>query len=139
MPRIYKRRTTWGQTPLSEMESAAAEVMEGKMSLREAARERSIDKTTLYRFIKKKKEKGEVKTVGWGAVASAKRVFSPSMEDDLANHFKRLADQFHGLGPMKCRELAFEFAIRNKIPVPENWTRKACAGKPGHDRDHMFQ
>ncbi|CAB1438365.1 unnamed protein product [Pleuronectes platessa] len=30
MPRNYTRKTTWGQTPLTEMESAAAEVMQGK-------------------------------------------------------------------------------------------------------------
>ncbi|CAB1459450.1 unnamed protein product [Pleuronectes platessa] len=57
MPRNYTRKTTWGQTPLAEMESAAAEVMQGKKSLRKAGRDRNIDKTTLKIFIKKK-EKG---------------------------------------------------------------------------------
>lgn len=137
MPRIYKRKTAWGQTPLSDMESAAAEVMEGRMSIREAARARHIDKTTLCRFLKKKREKGEVKTVGWASVASARRVFSTEMEEDLANHLKTLSDQFHGLGPLKCRELAFEFALKNNIPVPENWTRKESAGKPGCARHHV--
>ena len=65
------RKTTWGKTSLEEMESAAAEVKEGKMSLRAAARDRNIDKSSLLRFMKKK-ENGEVKSVAWGAVAEEK-------------------------------------------------------------------
>uniref|UniRef100_A0A8C2WXR9 Zgc:113274 n=1 Tax=Cyclopterus lumpus TaxID=8103 RepID=A0A8C2WXR9_CYCLU len=117
MPRNYTRKTTWGQTPLAEMESVAAEVMQGKKSLRKAGRDRNIDKTTLQRFIKKT-EKGE-----------AKRIFTDEMEEELAKHLKQLADQFHGLAPVKCRELAFEYAEKNNIPVPANWTEKQCAGQ----------
>ncbi|CAB1442208.1 unnamed protein product [Pleuronectes platessa] len=68
MPRNYTRKTTWGQSPLAEMESEDAEDMQRKKSLRKAGRDRNIDKTTLKRFIKKK-EKGKVKSVAWGAVA----------------------------------------------------------------------
>ncbi|CAB1441465.1 unnamed protein product [Pleuronectes platessa] len=40
------------------------------------------------------------------------------MEEELAKHLKQLADQFHDLAPVKCRELAFEYAEKNNIPVP---------------------
>ncbi len=90
MARQYTRKTTWGKTPLEEMESAAAEVKEGKKSIRAAARDRNIDKSSLLRFIKKK-EKGEVKSVAWGAVAEAKRIFTDKMEEELAKHLKQLA------------------------------------------------
>ncbi len=96
MPRQYTRKTTWGKTPLEEMESAAAEVKEGKKSIRAAARDINIDKSSLLRFIKKK-EKGEVKSVAWGAVAEAKRIFTNKIEEELAKHLKQLAEQFHGL------------------------------------------
>ncbi|CAB1426911.1 unnamed protein product [Pleuronectes platessa] len=49
------------------------------------------------------------------------------MEEELAKHLKQLADQFHGLAPVKCRELAFEYAEKINIPVPANWTEKHCA------------
>ncbi|CAB1421029.1 unnamed protein product [Pleuronectes platessa] len=49
------------------------------------------------------------------------------MEEELAKHLKQLADQFHGLAPVKCRELAFEYAEKNNIPVPANWTETQCA------------
>ncbi|KAK9528397.1 hypothetical protein VZT92_012560 [Zoarces viviparus] len=74
MPRNYTRKTTWGQTPLAEMESAAAEVMQGKKSLRKAGGDRNIDKTTLKRFIKKK-EKGEEKS------GLAKKIIDSSSEE----------------------------------------------------------
>lgn len=50
MPRQYTRKTTWGKTHLEEMESAAAEVKEGKKSIRAAARDRNINKSSLLRF-----------------------------------------------------------------------------------------
>ncbi|CAB1451822.1 unnamed protein product [Pleuronectes platessa] len=40
------------------------------------------------------------------------------MEEELAKHLKQLADQFHGLAPVKCRELAFEYAEITIFPVP---------------------
>ncbi|CAB1454909.1 unnamed protein product [Pleuronectes platessa] len=49
------------------------------------------------------------------------------MEEELAKHLKQLADQFHGLAPVKCLELAFEYAEKNNIPVSANWTEKECA------------
>ncbi|CAB1446938.1 unnamed protein product [Pleuronectes platessa] len=52
------------------------------------------------------------------------------MEEELAKHLKQLADQFHGLAPVKCRELASEYAEKNNIPVPANWTEKQCAEVP---------
>ena len=60
------------------------------------------------------------------------------MEEELANHLKQLAAEFHGLAPNKCRELAFEFAQKNLVSVPDNWTKKQCAGRLGCLRDHMI-
>ncbi|CAB1439834.1 unnamed protein product [Pleuronectes platessa] len=59
------------------------------------------------------------------------------MEEELAKHLKQLADQFHGLAPVKCRELAFEYAEKNNIPVLANWTEKQCAeaAKEGPPRE----
>uniref|UniRef100_A0A3B1JTV8 Uncharacterized protein n=1 Tax=Astyanax mexicanus TaxID=7994 RepID=A0A3B1JTV8_ASTMX len=73
--------------------------------------------------LEKKKIKVAVKSVAWGAVAEAQRIFKDEMEEELAKH------QFHGLSPVKCHELAFEYAERNNIPVPANWTEKQCAGR----------
>lgn len=116
------------------MERAAAEVKGGK-SIRAVAKEREIDRSTLRRFIIKKEVK-EVKIVGYSGTAQAKQIFTEEMEEELAEHIKHLADQFHGLTPNKVCELAFELADRNNIPVPENWKRNGFAGrlcKTSHD------
>ena len=55
-------------------------------------------------------------------------VFTLEMEQELADHIKQLADQFHGFTPYKCRGLAHEFAKRNHVTVPSNW-EKGLAGR----------
>ncbi|CAB1437036.1 unnamed protein product [Pleuronectes platessa] len=61
------------------------------------------------------------------------------MEEELAKHLKQLADQFHGLAPVKCRELAFEYAEKNNIPVPANWTEKQWAGQTSRQPEPIPQ
>uniref|UniRef100_A0AAZ1XKP8 HTH psq-type domain-containing protein n=1 Tax=Oreochromis aureus TaxID=47969 RepID=A0AAZ1XKP8_OREAU len=99
MPRTYRRKTSWGSTPLEEIERAASEVKGGK-SIRSVAKERQIDRSTLRRYIKR---------------GTHRRVFSEEVEKELAEHIKKLAEQFHGISPKKCRELALELAGRNNI------------------------
>lgn len=127
MPRTYKRRTNWGSTPLEEMERAAIDV-EGGKSIRSVAKDRNIDRSTLRSYIKKKEVK-TVKTVGYSGTAEAKMVFTLEVEKELADHIKKLAEQFHGLTPKKCCELAFQYAQKNNIPVPNNWKEKGFAGR----------
>ena len=64
VPRTYKGKTSWGSTPLEEMERAANDVKGGK-SIRSVAKERNIDRSTFRRYIKKREAK-EVKTVEYG-------------------------------------------------------------------------
>jgi len=127
MPRTYKRKTSWGSTPLKEMERAATDIKGGK-SIRSVAKERNIDRSTLRRYVKKREAK-EVKTVGYSGTAEARRVFSEEVEKELAEHIKKLSEQFHGLTPKKCRELALALAERNNIPTPSNWIEKGLAGR----------
>uniref|UniRef100_A0A3B4WW21 HTH CENPB-type domain-containing protein n=1 Tax=Seriola lalandi dorsalis TaxID=1841481 RepID=A0A3B4WW21_SERLL len=127
MPRKYTRKATWGKTPLEEMESAASD--QGRKEVHQSScKGEKYGQSSLLRFIKKK-EKGEVKSVAWGAVAEAKRILTDEMEEELAKHLKQLAEQFHGLPPVKCCQLAFEYAEKNNIPVPANWTKAQSAGE----------
>uniref|UniRef100_A0A3Q1GJ06 Zgc:113274 n=1 Tax=Acanthochromis polyacanthus TaxID=80966 RepID=A0A3Q1GJ06_9TELE len=101
MLRKRSRKTNWGSTSLEEMQRAATKVQGGK-SIRKVATERNIDRSTLRRFLKKK-EGGEVTAAGYTGTANAKRVFTEEMEEDVANHVKKLADHFHGLTAKKSR------------------------------------
>uniref|UniRef100_A0A4W6CZ35 Uncharacterized protein n=1 Tax=Lates calcarifer TaxID=8187 RepID=A0A4W6CZ35_LATCA len=127
IPRNYTRTTRWGLTPIEEMKRAVSDVKGGK-SIRSVAKERNIDRSTLRRYIKKSEEK-EVKMTGYMGTTEANRIFPLELEKELADHIKKLAEQFHGLTQKKCRELASELAERNNIPTPSNWTEKGLVGK----------
>lgn len=61
--------------------------------------------------------------LGYGRTAVAKRIFNENVEKELADYFRTLTAMFHGIGFMKCHELAFEFAQRNNNNLPPPWTR----------------
>ena len=46
-------------------------------------------------------------SVGYGNVINSRVVFSDETEKSLAEHMKALADCFHGLIAVKCRQLAY--------------------------------
>ena len=50
------------------------------------------------------------------------------MEKDLAIHIGYLAGMYFGLSLEKCKELAFEYAVKNNVVVPESWIRCKKAG-----------
>uniref|UniRef100_A0A3B3RFG3 Uncharacterized protein n=1 Tax=Paramormyrops kingsleyae TaxID=1676925 RepID=A0A3B3RFG3_9TELE len=63
----------------------------------------------------------------WGSTPCERAAVNVSViEKELADHIKKLADQFHGLTLKKCCELAMELANRYNIPVPKNWREKAA-------------
>ena len=51
------------------------------------------------------------------------------MESDLTRHIITLADMFHGVSLKKCKELAYEFGLRNKLKLPSLWVENKKAGK----------
>ena len=127
MPRVYKRVSNRGTTPVDVLERAAKAV-DGGRKIRKVAREFNCDRMTLTRFLNKR-AKNELDNFGYRAVSNSHAVFSSNMESELASHVKSPADQFHGISLEKCRKLAFEFAIANNVTVPENWQRDQKAGK----------
>ena len=94
--------------------------MVGGKSLRSVAKDFTIDKMTLRHFITKLKDEPNAIT-GYDAVAHSHYVFPPDMEAHLANHKKMLADTFFGLSLEKCCQLAYEFASRNNLKMPDSW------------------
>ena len=82
---------------------------------------------TLKRFIESLKGSSEQQVFGYAAIPKRHSVFSFEMEKDLAD-VKALADQFHGLSLEKCRALAYEFAVINKLTILNNCTRDRKAG-----------
>jgi hypothetical protein len=124
--RKYIRKTTRGSTPRDVLERAAVEIENGRTK-RSVATEYNVDRMTLKRYITKRAANPEAVT-GYQAVAVNKAVFPSEMEKDLANHIKLLADMFHGLSIQKCRTLAYQFSLHNKLNIPDSWAKNGKAG-----------
>lgn len=126
MVRNYKRKTTRGNIPLDVHDRAVQAVLDGgKVAV--VAKDFDIPRVTLIRNVMKRRN--NVGTIGYEAVRINKMILSSQMEVELADHLKLLANMFHGLTLMKCRELAYEFAIQNDAQIPESWTRNKKAGQ----------
>ena len=118
--RVYTRKTERG-TNLSIIEEAAREVGSG-MSVRAAGKKYGVDRMTLTRYVAKGGGSG------YQGTAAAHKVFDADMEQELADHVKTLANQFHGLTTEKCCQLAFEFVEKNNMKMPGSWTRDRKVG-----------
>ena len=108
-------------------QNAATYVTKNKLSIRESAKKRSIDRMTFTRYLTKAAQKGPTNaSLGYG---SHKRILSKEMKSDLAKHFLNLCNRFFGLWTDKARSLAWGYTIRNKLDIPENWKIDQKSGK----------
>ena len=69
---------------------------------------------TPLKYIKKKQINPNCALV-YAALNLQMRIFPPEMEEELTKHIVFMADMYFGLSPEKCKGLAFEFAMRNKL------------------------
>ena len=79
------------------------------------------------RYIKKKQINSNC-ALGYAALSLQMRIFPPEMEEELTKHIVFMADMYFDLSPEKCKELAFEFAMKNKLPIPQSWKDNRKAG-----------
>ena len=128
MVRKYSKKSDKGQKSLDVLKKAAAEVRKGD-SIRNAAKSNGICRMTLKRFISTTNRNNTDISFGYQTMAVSKMVLSREMETDLARHVKDMAKTFYGLTSTKCRILAFDFAKKNGIRVPESWERDKKAGE----------
>ena len=82
----------------------------------------------LRRFIRKEKLQGPATSAGYEYLSRLKSVFNDRQESDLAEHIKALCNQYYGFSVVKCRCLAYEFATKNNVNMPDNWARDGKAG-----------
>ena len=122
--RNYKRKTNRGEISEDVYERALQEIKNGR-KVATVAKEFNIRRMTLVNRLKKV----ESKNTGYDNVRKAAMVFTEEMEADLAGHVKRLANMFHGLSVKKLRELAYLFAKKNDVSVPESWEKNKMAGE----------
>ena len=127
MPRTYTKKTDRVRTPLDVL-TRASEAVAQCGTYTSVAKECSIDRMKLKRFIRKEKLQGPATSIGYEYLSRLKSVFNDRQESDLAEHIKALCNQYYGISVVKCRCLAYEFATKNNVNMPDNWARDGQAG-----------
>ena len=126
MPREYKRKSNIGQATHEMMLEAVKEVQEGRRSMRKVAVEKGVSKSALQRYIKKFERCSEA-TLEPNYTHSL--VFTSEQEKSLCEYLKTTSKFFYGLTPSQTRQLAFEMAVKNNLPMPTSWKKEGKAGK----------
>lgn len=110
------------------MKQAVRDVIENNMSLRKSAEQNGVKKSALANYVKKAKEQG-INNTSFIPGFNKSQVFSTEMEEILAQYLVKCAAMFYGLTPKQTKQLAYEFAIKNSLRVPDTWIRNKKAGK----------
>ena len=108
-------------------QNAAIDIRENKLSIRKGAEKHGINRMTIKRYFKKVVKKGtDNATIG---LFLHRKIFTTTMESDLALHLIDLCNQLYGLTSSTVKMLAWKYAIKNSIKTPKSWITEQMAGK----------
>ena len=126
MVRVYKRkRPVRGQIPAEVMLRAVKEVQQNGKSIRQAAKEYGIPRTTLCNNITKFVDKPhQLLSPNYHHA----RIFSDEQETMLANKVLKCSQMCHGLSVKSRKELIYELAKANGLKYPAKWDANKTAG-----------
>ena len=108
-----------------EMKAAVDKViLEGK-SIRIASDESGIKKATLHRYVQKV-NKGTIER--YEPHYNVHSVFTKEQENNISEYLVKAAAMCYGLTPMRCRMLAYQYAMAIGIDCPQSWSANKAAG-----------
>lgn len=125
MGRKYKKKTN-KERDETALKNAFFEVQEKGASIRRAAEKYGVPKSTLNDYLSRDKKENKGFQLGNYAV---RQVLTRAMEEELAAYLKQCSNMFYGLTPKITRQLTYEYALMNKVNVPNSWKRDESAGK----------
>lgn len=127
MVRNRQRKTDRGISA-ANLNKAATDVRDRGISVRMAARDYNIPKTSLQRYMKASTPE-KLKMGSYSGVGVAHSVFTDHQAQELADYIKTVDNLFHGLSAKQCRELAYQYAAANKLAtIPNSWEQNKIAG-----------
>lgn len=127
MPRKHQRVTD-RIFSADVMKTATADVLSKKFSIRGSSREHNVKKSTLALYVRKAGLQG-IDNVCFSPKFITSQVFTNEMEQALGNYLKTSSNMYHGLTPKSTRRLAYEFAEKNRLKIPEQWKANKMAGR----------
>lgn len=128
MPYHKKRKTdrpARGQVPEPIMKAAVEQVLSGR-PVRTVARETSVDRMTLKRYVAKMMSNPSTMC---RPQFVTKQVFSNEEETALSAYLLQASKLHYGLSTKTTRQLAYQFAVLLAKEVPKSWEDNKCAGK----------
>lgn len=126
MPRYYAKKTN-REFPCGNLAQAISDVLHEHMSIRRSAEKNNVTKSRLALYVKKAAANG-IQNVCLKPEYSVRQVFTSEMEAALVKYLLNCSAMFYGLTPKATRRLAYEYAIKNKITVPQKWLENELAG-----------
>ncbi|XP_050300113.1 uncharacterized protein LOC126738716 [Anthonomus grandis grandis] len=127
MVREYKKKTD-REFPEGDLRRAVEDVLNNIGSLRKVSERYNVTKSRLAIYVKRAREQG-IENISLKPNFKHRQIFSPEMEQALAEYLLKCSSMFYGLTPKKTRQLAFQFASRNKLLIPDSWATQAMAGE----------
>lgn len=113
MVRNYVRKTERQKWSEISMEQAISAVLDNQMGLDRASAEFGVPKSTLARYVKKKRGNPELKVDK--KAGKFQCVFTEQQELELVTYVKNMEKRLFGLSMQDLRTLAYQLAERNKI------------------------
>lgn len=126
MARNRSRKTAIGLTPADVMQNAINLYNNG-LSLRKVSERTGVPYVTLFRYAKKQKE-NPLEQIRLTPKYNSRQIFDNDQEKELVKYILTMSKMGYGLTVIECRKLAYEMAVRNQIPIPENWTKNKLSG-----------
>ncbi|KAK3911885.1 Pogo transposable element with KRAB domain [Frankliniella fusca] len=108
---------------------AAIEAVKGGLSFRIAAERFNVKHQTLYKKYKEYKDSPDINLKDLKKGFVSRRIFTDEQETISAEYVLTVAQMGLGLSVEQTCELAYEFAVINKIEVPKNWKNDECGGR----------
>jgi len=110
------------------MKNAVEEVVEGRSSIRGAAKQFSIPFTTLITYVRKANSQ-DTDAMKYSPNYSVRQVFNEDEESLLCEYLVKAAKHNYGLSRKAARSLAYDFAVVNNKVLPNFWDNYQFAGK----------
>lgn len=131
------KRKGIGKTTEMTMKKALYLVFEGGWSVKRAALQHGIPRTTFRRYVAKCREAenidfSDINLEGAPRLTpnyEVNRVFSKTEEEKLTAYLKNMANLHYGLTPKQVRSFAYDLAVAYGKKIPEYWNKNKCAGK----------
>lgn len=129
MVRTYKKKTNRKPTSPTKLAVAVQLVGDG-WPIRTAAQQTGINRQTLWKIVHRTNnlENVDNNSTCFQLSYGRKSLFSKQLEDEIAAYCIDMARMGFGLSVNKVRELAYETAIKNNLPILENWKDSKMAG-----------